>query len=302
MTAEESRVAAESDKRQRDTQLFSTLLASKPARARSPLALGLSVAVHVIALGLLVLTSRAFVPRLAHKLFEQITIMVPAEEDQLVTLEPTPVRPGPALPKPKKDVVPPRAQPGQGAPLTFTPGPIAPISAPTPGPETVEPSDNGVGNGAPATLADRLRAQPIDPRISAGGSFVLPDLSPAAAVRARIGRTLQAYNDSVAAEADARRRALDWTIKGKDGKSWGIGPDGRIHLGDITLPTVAFSAPPGKRDEINGRNRDFAEIELQANHEIARQTFKDRVKAIRARKDKEREEKKKTTESTPITN
>jgi len=300
MTVEESRVG-DPEKKQRDTQLFSTLLASKPAQARSPLALAVSVAVHLVLLVLLVVISRPFVPRLAHKLFDQISIVVPTEEDQIVTLEARPVQQLP-VPRPKRDVAPARPRSGQGGPLIFTPGPIAPITAPVPGPETVEPSDNGGGNGAPASLADRLRAQTVDPRLSPGGSYVLPDLSPVNAVRSRIGRALQAYNDSVAAEADARRRALDWTIKGKDGKTWGIGPDGRIHLGDITLPVVAFSAPPGKRDEINARNRDFAEIELQANREIARQTFKDRVKAIRERKDKERAEKKKTAESPPITN
>ena len=294
---------AESKKNERgkvyDRQLFGTLLASKPAPARSPLALTLSIAAHVAIVALLVVISRPFVPELAHKLFDQITIIKPVEEPQ-VTLDMTPVAPPPVAPRiqPKQDDAANRNPPA----LTFTPGPIVPIQPPTAGPEMAEPSDNGMsGNGK--SLADRLRPAHIDPRLSPRGSYVSPDISPAEAVNIRIAQTLQQYNDSMAAEAEARNKGLDWTIKTKDGKQWGIGPDGKIHLGSITLPALAqFSPPPGRRDEINARNRAFAEIEAQASREIGRQTFKDRVKAIRERKDKEREEKKKAADSAPITN
>jgi hypothetical protein len=183
----------------------------------------------------------------------------------------------------------------------YTPGPVTPgIPEPQDGPETQEISENGV-TGA-GSLSDRLRPRALDPRLSGGSTYSLPpDASPVARLNARIASGLATYNDSVAAETEARQRGLDWTLKTKDGKKWGVGPDGKIHLGDIVLPPlVAFTPAAGRRDEIRGRNRDFAEIERQANSEIGRQSFNQRVKAIRARKEKEREEKKKAVEEAPI--
>jgi hypothetical protein len=251
-------------------------------------------------LGLLAVLSRVYLP----VFLTRITTEKPVEEVTTIIVpagggggEPS------QSPAPKKR---PETEPRRDEPLVLTPGPVTAIPQATPGPETQEPSDGvagGQGGGGKPSLLDRLRPQTVDPRLNGGSTYSLPpDASPAAAVRARVAQTLREYNDSMASEADARRRALDWTIKTKDGKQWGIGPDGKIHLGDITLPAVAFSPPPGKRDEIRNRNRDWAEIEMQANNEIGRQSFNQRVKAIRARKEREREDKKKAAETTaPIT-
>ena len=278
-------------------QLFGTLLASKPARTRSPLALALAVVVHIGVLVLIALISKPFIPSLAQKMFQPITIIVP-EEEPLVTLSTPASVPGPRMPKVEKKITTSTSQP-----LVFTPGPITPIAPATDATETVEPDDNGVNGGAPATLADKLRLNKIDPRLSPSATFgVPPDMSPAAALRARIAQSLEVFNDSVAAEEAAAERATDWTVKTKDGGRWGISP-GKIHLGNITLPLpVAFNTPPGRRDEVNARNRGYAEVEAQVKSEIGRQSFKDRVKAIRARKDKEREEEKKKGSDAPITN
>lgn len=272
-------------------QLFGTLLASKPARGRSPAALALSVIIHLAFIALLVTISHPFIPKLAHKLFEDVTIIVPEEPGIVITRGGGGGAPAPASSERE------RREAQRDEPLRFTPGPIAPIPDITPGPETPEPSEGGVGErgaGAPRSLADRLRPRTIDPRLSGGARYAPPGAAaPLEGVESRIARSLDAYNDSVAAETDARRRALDWTIKGKDGKQWGIGPDGKIHLGDITLPAIAFSPPPGRREEFAARARDYAELERQAAQEIGRQSFKERVKAIRARKERERAEKKK---------
>lgn len=281
----------------RKTELFTTLLASQPARTRSPAAIATAVVLHAVLLVLLIAVTRPFVPTLANKFFEQITIVVPEEAVPTITLLPT--TPVPA----QRTTAPDRLRP-DNRPLErdrnpeLILGPMTPgIPAPAPGPETVEPSDDGRASGG--SLADRLRPSTVDPRLSGAPTYALPgDASPAAGVRARVAQSIAAYNDSVALDTEARRRALDWTIKTKDGKQWGIGPDGKIHLGDITLPPlVAFTPPAGRRDEINARNRDYAEIERQANSEIGRQSFNQRVKAIRARRDKEREEKKKAAET-----
>src|SRR5206468_3506182 len=114
--------------------------------------------------------------------------------------------------------------------LVYRPGPLTPIAPSTPGPETAEPSDNGTRTGAANnSLAERLKPGTFDPRLNPRASYVPYSFSPAEAVRARIAETLQEYNDSVSAEAEARRRGTDWTITTKDGKRWGISP-GQLHL------------------------------------------------------------------------
>lgn len=278
-------------------KLFGTLLSSKPARTRTPFAIGSAIVLHVVAIVLLAVLSKPFIPRLAHKIFEPVGIVIPEEQITTITLVP-PLAPRAA--HRARPVSPRSTAPAPAPGLVLTPGPIQPIQPPTQGPETVEPGDGGAAD-IPSSLAERLRPRVIDPRLGAG-SYQLPaDASPAAAVRARIAGTITAFNDSIAAEEEARRRGLDWTLKTKDGKQWGIGPDGKIHLGNITLPPlVAFTQPAGRRDEFRARARDYAEIERMASNEIGRQSFNQRVKAIRARKDKERQEKKKAQESAPI--
>jgi hypothetical protein len=282
-----------------DRQLFGTLLDSKPARSRSSKAIALAVALHIVLGIVLLVVTKPFAPTLANKLFEQITIIIPEEEQPVFTPEPEP-QPQQA-PSPAQAPTSPAVRDRRAFEEIYTPSEVTPgIPEPQPGPETSEISDNGVtGSGS---LTERLRPRVIDPRLSGGATYALPpDASPAAAVNARIAMGIAAYNDSIAAETEARQRGLDWTLKTKDGKKWGIGPDGKIHLGDVTLPPlVAFTPAAGRRDEIRARNRDFAEIERQASAEVGRQSFNQRVKAIRARKDKEREEKKKAQENAPI--
>ena len=76
----------------------------------------------------------------------------------------------------------------------------------------------------------------------------------------------------------------------EDGGRWGVSPDG-IHLGDITIPVpINLSPGPGKRDEVAGRVRDWGEIQTQAQRQGGKETFEERVKAVRERKEREREQ------------
>jgi hypothetical protein len=113
--------------------------------------------------------------------------------------------------------------------------------------------------------------------------------TPEEVVAQRIDALLGEYNDSVAAEAAAQARAMDWTVKGEDGKRWGVSP-GAIHLGSVTIPVgdTHFAVAAGRREEFAGRVRTWNEIQDQAVREEARGTFKDRVKAIEERMDRER--------------
>ena len=279
--------------------LFGTLLDSRPERKRSPGALATAIVLHVVLFVLLVIVSKPYVPELAKKLF-QTTVVIPIEEHQ-IAIAPSTTSQGRRFAN-KKDAKPNVTDNG-GAPLTVTPvTPINGIPEPTAGPETVEPGDNGNGKGG--SLTEKLNPGKFDARLDPKSTYLPYRIDPADAVRERIAQSIQQFNDSIAAEAEARRRGTDWTITTKDGKKWGIEP-GKIHLGSITLPLpVAFNTPPGRRDEANARASRWADIEYQANKEIGRQSFNDRVKAIRARKEKEREEaaKKKTGENAPITN
>ncbi|HKJ93712.1 MAG TPA: hypothetical protein VJ957_11105 [Longimicrobiales bacterium] len=142
----------------------------------------------------------------------------------------------------------------------------------------------------PLSPAERLRPTMGDARLWA------PVQVPAAGeeapniedVKARIAARLQLLNDSALAAAEAAAKATDWTFTDKNGEKWGITP-GKLHLGKITLPLPLALPPP--TGDAGKREADWAAIRDQAAREAARENFKDRVKAIRARKEKEHEEK-----------
>jgi hypothetical protein len=115
-----------------------------------------------------------------------------------------------------------------------------------------------------------------------------PPRSAEEVVRERVAAQLNAYNDSVAADAAARARATDWTVTDADGGRWGVSP-GAIHLGSITLPLpFTFSTPPGRREEVAGRLTNWTAIQQQATIVEGREIVKDRIKAIEQRKAAER--------------
>ena len=280
----------------RDRELFGTLLASKPRRTRSWKSLSIAVALHVVFIVLAIVTFKPFQSRPEQEDFQPLTVTI--VEDEAVQPLPNPFTRGAPAP------VTAAASPGQrkkSEELVYRPGPLGPITSDPRAPETTEPDDNGVsGEGTSGSLSNRLVPQG-DPRVTSPTAFPPAEKTGVDAVRERISGRLSAYNDSVAAEADARY--TDWTVVGKNGARWGVTTD-TIYLGSIKIPTkrVAFQPPAGKRDEINARNRDFNEIERQAMLEESRSSFKERVQAIRARKDAERAEKKRKTEETkPIT-
>jgi hypothetical protein len=63
-----------------------------------------------------------------------------------------------------------------------------------------------------------------------------------------------------------------------------------VHLGSITIPSpVQFAPPPGRREEYATRMRQWSEAQDQAARAQVRGSFDDRVKAIRERKDAERD-------------
>jgi len=108
--------------------------------------------------------------------------------------------------------------------------------------------------GSQPSAADRLRRGYADPQLVRPVDRLPPEeLTEGEWLRLRLADRLGIYNDSAAAEAAAKLRATDWTVKDKNGGRWGVSP-GQIHLGDVTLPLpFGFSPPPGRREEIAGR-------------------------------------------------
>jgi hypothetical protein len=126
-----------------------------------------------------------------------------------------------------------------------------------------------------------------------------PVESAEAMVRARVAAQLNAYNDSIAAEAAASARATDWTVTDADGGRWGVSP-GKIHLGSLTLPLpFTFSAPPERREEVAGRLANWTAIQQQATIVEGREIVKDRNKAIEQRKAAERAARRNPSTTTP---
>jgi hypothetical protein len=148
--------------------------------------------------------------------------------------------------------------------------PVAPSRRPEPGSSAAERLRYRMGS------AEVWRPQaPLPP---AG------EPSPDEVVRGRVASQLQEYNDSVSAEAAARARATDWTVKDKDGGRWGVSP-GAIHLGSVTLPLPFELSPP---PEVAARVRSWSEIQDQAARVETREVFDERVRAIRERAEQER--------------
>lgn len=143
-----------------------------------------------------------------------------------------------------------------------------------------------------ASAVDRLRSGGRDPRLWERPEFVVaPPEEPGVAEKARqnLAARLDAVNDSVLASEEAARRANDWTYTDDSGRRWGISSEG-IHLGGLTLPGPRFDVPAGRRDEIVERTREWEAIRGQVDRASRNDHFDERVRAIRERVDREREE------------
>ena len=171
-----------------------------------------------------------------------------------------------------------------------------PVTRPRPqaAPATAEPSAEGPSEGGGtarvAAPSERLRPRDVgDPRLWAPLPVLVErTVTPAEAAREHLYGRLEALKDSLAMEADAARRATDWTIKGPGGQRWGISSEG-IHLGGITLPKPSFGAG---REDARERQREWEQIQDQADRARIRDRFNERAQDIRERRDQERQQSK----------
>lgn len=135
------------------------------------------------------------------------------------------------------------------------------------------------------TAADRLSPRVVDPRL--WEPMVLIPAEPTLEdVEARLGAAIEMLSDSALAETDRALRARDWTVEDGRGGRWGVSP-GKLHLGSLTLPLpIWFPEDPNDRLA----NDMWYEIQAQADRARFLESFEDRVRAIRERRDREREQ------------
>ncbi|MGH7461575.1 MAG: hypothetical protein ACREMA_11190, partial [Longimicrobiales bacterium] len=260
--------------------LFAHLFASRPARQRRA---GPWIVAGLLHIPLLFWF---FTSDVGHRLLERAELIiwpvVTVDDNPPPISAPIPVVLAPTAPPAERPV--PKTDPEPPIPAPGVPNPAA-VPTPSTGGAVNQPGTGVPGSGGSAI--DRMGTPLPDPRLFAPTNPERLLTGPDAA-RARLAESIGAWNDSIAAEQAAAARATDWTVTDKDGKRWGVSP-GKLHLGDITLPLpLAFAAPAGRRDELNARNRNFAEIEAQASREGIKDSFNERVKEIRKRKDQER--------------
>ena len=208
----------------------------------------------------------------------------------------------------------PRGEPtGNGSRATATPaakGTPAPLVAPTAVPTTIPPtpspsetsgavSGNPGGTGdAPAGIATGVEPATPDPRIPLAAAPYRPAPRTQAeladsAVKAAFGIYL---DSAVYAAQHQGRQPGDWTKTTADGQKWGWDPGG-IRLGKFTIPNAVLAALPLKVGSgispVEARNQAWmrSDLMLHTQQSISEDEFRDAVRRIRERKEKERREK-----------
>ena len=204
---------------------------------------------------------------------------------------------------------------GDGRPVaprpTPTPAPVAPSAVPdeVPPPDTkAAPTPPSGGSGPVVGTGGATQGiQPTysDSRLWAPSSAEkAPLMSPRAAkerIDSVLADALGGARDSMLAEQQAlaaARKPGDWTVNGPGGK-WGMDQKS-IHLGKIAIPNAILAllssniqeqlrGNPIQMSEDRRLNAVRADLMMHAQREQNEDMFRNAVKEIRARKDRERE-------------
>jgi hypothetical protein len=249
-----------------------------------------SAAVHL----LLILTAPAVLERATPTpSFLRLPPAIPEDVRMLIIAEPLPEAPAQVTP-PETVTAP--AQPSAPVPTTPPLSVLAPPAVTAPGAGVELPSP-AVAGGAPAvqpggaglgggSAADRLRPGTMNERLWTMNPEAAR-FTPAQLAQLQILWAILDMNDSLAAAEASARRMTDWTFTDASGGKWGIS-EGKIHLGDITLPLPAFGAPAGSA----AAQREWVDREIArgAAAAAARANMNERIKAIRERLERERQE------------
>lgn len=185
-------------------------------------------------------------------------------------------------------------------PIPTTEVAVAPEATPTEAAGAEPVADAGVGEDREwVPAAERLRMPEVDPRLltfNTEGQYMGAE----EILALDLDIALAAVRDSLDAAQARTADAMDWTWTDSDGKRWGVSP-GKIHLGDVTLPLPSSwqmgSSPWNREAEMERASRD-AEINRQAVTGLILQTWEERFRAIRERRDRERAEQRATPPDT----
>ena len=107
---------------------------------------------------------------------------------------------------------------------------------------------------------------------------------------------LSGWLDSLALDAEQRRKVMDWT-SGEGDDRWGISNEG-LHLGKITIPIPFGFGPSGpQRRELEQALRDLAEIQRQELRREFEEITEERAEEMRKRSEEEAERRKEGEEA-----
>ena len=253
---------------------------------RSPRWWALSIAAHAVLIGALLQLAFKYPlgqligipkPRIAQERLQYIVLPRVTESSRGATTAPSPSSAPAALRAPVE------------TPTTI------PVPAPADSARSQAAGGTGTGeSGFGSGLATGVMPMQPDARIT---------LSPDAV--GRTPRTMEQQVDSIVelaigivrdslAIAAAQRRPGDWTIKGKDGKTWGWDPQGNIRLGKFTIPGALLALLPLNMQSpvspIEQRSLAYIRRDVleNAQRSINEDEFRAAVKRIRERKERER--------------
>lgn len=222
---------------------------------------------------------------------------------QMVTLPPPELQSAPELPELPQEPVRARRQPQPRAvPRPSRPGP-APAPAPAPAPPPQPPAQPAPADTGAAPAASAR----IGPSLAQGRLWVRPLPLPPRELAQRVTRshtelvdsavtaTVQAYLDSIAADPTLRNAELpSWTTE-IEGKTFGI--DSRnIYIAGLKIPAavlallpVPASGNPDQRRAYQHLQDMRADIQRAAMRAQNAQEFKEMIRDMRERKERERE-------------
>ena len=188
----------------------------------------------------------------------------------------------------------PRPAPRLRAPSSVpTSVPTAPSSS-----QQAQPGDGGAGGTGTGGNGLRQGVSPSfeDPRVwLPPGQVQGPPKSPSERLDSALVSVLRTHQDSLNALARAQgREPGDWTFE-KGGKKWGMDRN-KIYIGDHSIPTAILAllplnsgTNPIKNREERALNAQSVEIQEQAQRAMNEEEFREAVKRIRERKEREHE-------------
>lgn len=148
-----------------------------------------------------------------------------------------------------------------------------------------EASDRDDARADDRTAADRLAPRVVDARLWRP-MILVPREMTIEDVEARVAAAVELLSDSALAEADAAMRARDWTVEDAEGGKWGISP-GKLHLGSLVLPLPIYSVATPQQVESAAI---WFELDHQQERSLILESFQERVRLIRERRERERSE------------